>query len=182
MKLENKGLIAERIMREMKRKRVTQKELADKLGITQSQLSKVLNGKGYKLKEELIREICKILGVDYGEMIRIRSPYDNLELSQRIITTIILEQLGVEIDHVKTIDSVEYRANKSTNYKYWYGANKYLTEEETERMRKNCDDYEESYEVKYHRNKKILSKENYLDMIDSLYEGLENSLKYIFMF
>lgn len=65
------------VLHEIAEQGVTQKEIAQKVGIPQSMLSQALAGKA-QLKDERRRMVCELLGRDYDEVMGYKAPVEAL--------------------------------------------------------------------------------------------------------
>lgn len=69
----------EAVLHEIAEQGVTQKEIAQKVGIPQSMLSQAMAGKA-TLKEERRRMVCELLGRDYDEIMGYKAPVEALAI------------------------------------------------------------------------------------------------------
>lgn len=76
--------IAERIFEEMKKKRITQSELASLLNITQSQVAH-WKGRGSKVPSELLPQICEILDISPNYLLTGRKDIGTLTPTETLL-------------------------------------------------------------------------------------------------
>ena len=201
MRLENEEIIAVRIKRAMKTKKISQVELAKRIGTTQAAISQMLNSKkGYVLREETLRKMCQVLELDYEEIRSVRSNVEGSPIpkgeNERMYIKMLLDNLGVDISHIVVSGGLVFRADKYTNYQYSCGTltldragmekkveeDKQVMQEEGLLEGMIVEMFEEYYEIRYKDKMKKLSVSEYNKMIDSFTAMNLNSLDFIFAY
>ena len=200
-RLENEDMISVRIKLAMKNKKISQVELAKRVGTTQAALSQMLNSKkGYVLKKTMLQKICRELDLDYQEVLSAQSSVEGSSLTkddyERSVTKMFLDRLGVDVSHIIVSAGLVFRADKYTNFQYSCGTKtlnriemeKKVEEDKQVMLEEGLDEgmfdemFEEYYEIRYKDRLKKLSVAEYNKMIDSFTAMNLNSLDFIFAY
>lgn len=188
-------LISEKIIRIMRAKKISQADLASRLGVTQATISKTLhNQRGNSLTDEYVRRICRALDVEYKDVISV-SPEIQLanENLERGIIMWLLNKKGIETAHVIVSCSVVYRSDLYSNYNYTTDGitmytpeqMKLIVQEDQETLKRDgiddIDDYfDEYYEMTYHNKTKKYTVQDYNSLLEMFSVQNQNMINAVF--
>ena len=190
-------MVAERLIKIMKKNKITQVELANRLGVTQATVSKTLKREdGYPLTVSYIKKICNALELDYMTIISVSSDIqpENVDY-ERSLTMWYFEKKGIETVHIIISCGVVYYADRFTNHQFTSDGNTMHTLDEMreleEKDRKvleedgldSIDEYfDEYYELTYKGVTKKYSVQDYNALIEKISATYQNILDAALLF
>ena len=195
---EKEKMIADRLLKIMKQKKITHVELANRLGVTQATISKTLKREdGYPLTDSYVKKICNALELDYMTVISVSSEIqpDNEDYERSLIKW-YFEKKGIETVHYIVSCGVVYHADRFTNQQFTSDGGK--TMHSLEEMREiekndrktleedeldNIDEFfDEYYEITYKNVTKKYSTKDYDTLIEKLSTTYQNILDTALLF
>ncbi len=193
--ISNRGLVAARILKRMKDAKISQAELAKKIGTTQSSISKMLGGEQETLNAKTIEDICNVLNLDFEEVTSVKNIKEddtlNVDEYERGLVSWLLDKYGVDITHVKVCGSIVFRSNKYSNYLYSNGLDLYTHDEMEKHEKKERQIFaeeeldgvfEEYYELQYRNEIIKMTVDNYHTFIDSFNKDILFKLMLLFRY
>jgi transcriptional regulator with XRE-family HTH domain len=191
---EKEKMIADRLLKIMKQKKITQVELANRLGVTQATISKTLKREdGYPLTDSYVKKICNALELDYMTVISVSSEIqpDNEDYERSLIKW-YFEKKGIETVHYIVSCGVVYHADRFTNQQFTSDGGKTMHSlEEMREIEKNdqkafeedeLNGNDEYYEITYKNVTKRYSAKDYDALIEKISTTYQNILDTALLF
>ena len=194
---EKENMITERLIKIMKRKKITQVELANRLGVTQAKISKTLKREyGYPLTDSYLKKICDALELDYMTIISVSSEIQpENEDYERSLTLWYFEKKGIETVHIIISCGVVYYSDRFTNHQFTSDGKTMHSLEEMKDIEKNdrktleedgsdnIEEYfDEYYELTYKDVIKKYSVQDYNVLIEKISTTYKNILDAALLF